>query len=186
MGLIEFFQHNKTTIFVVILIIVLWFMVNSRCVSSMNDNLLSGFWKADVDFLDDSELSSFVLYFAPPNWSGNRACYILAEKDGELVINEPCSVKLSETWELGNLYSRLNTKSYSVSFSDLETNDFPKKQNMVFNPNSGKIVLSKADVIYGVFFKDSYLTDTIYNDEMIKPDELDELDEPDELDESDN
>jgi hypothetical protein len=171
MGLIEFFQNNKTTVFVVILIIVFWFVVNTRCASAMNDNLISGFWKADADFLDDADLSSFVLYFAPPDWSGNRACYILAEKGDELVINEPCSVKLSETWAFGNWSMGLNTKSYTILFSDLETDDFPKKQNMVFNPNSGKIVLSKADTIYGVFFKDAYLTDMIYQDKIIETQE---------------
>jgi hypothetical protein len=178
MGLIEFFKNIKNTGFAVVLIIVLWFIVNARCASAMNDNLLSGFWKADADFLEDADLSSFVLYFASPDWRGSRACYILAEKGTELVINEPCSVKLSETWAFGNWSTGLNTKSYTILFSDLETDDFPKKQNMVFNPNSGKIVLSKADTIYGVFFKDAYLTDMIYQDKIIEPQELEE--EPEE------
>lgn len=168
MGLIEFFHDNKTAVFILIFVIILWFVVNARCTSAMYNNLLSGFWKADSDFLNEAELSSFVIYFAPPNWKGDRACYILAEKNDELVINEPCSVKLSESWEIGNWSTELNTKAYTVTFGDLETNDFPKKQNMIFNPNSGKIVLSKADTIYGVFFKDSYLTDTVYRDKILE------------------
>ena len=171
MELIKFFQNNKNTVFIIILIIVLWIIVNSRCASAINNNLLSGFWKADINFLEEAGLTSFVLYFAPPNWSGDRACYILAEKSNELVINEPCSVKLSEDWNLSNLSMGLNTKYYTALFSDLDTNEFPKKQNMIFNPNSGKIVLSKADTIYGVFFKDSYLPDTIYQDKMLAPEE---------------
>jgi hypothetical protein len=169
MELITIFKNNKNVAFVVIFIILLWVIINIRCVSSMNDNLLTGFWKADPDFLDDSDLSSFVLYFAPSDWIGHRACYILAEKEDELVINEPCSVKITEPLSSSSLSISLDTKSYTVLFTDLETEEFPKKQNMVFNPNSGKIILSKGDVIYGVFFKDSYLTDMIYQDKIIKP-----------------
>ena len=161
-------QNNQNKIFVVILIIIIWYTIHTRCTSSMYANLLSGFWKADADFLDEAELNSFVLYFAPSNWKGIRACYILAEKNGELVINEPCSVKVCEKWEMSNWSTSLKPKTYDLLFSDLETDDFPKKQNMVFNPNSGKIVISKADTIYGVFYKDSYLTDTICKDKILE------------------
>lgn len=177
MGFSEFFQKNKTTIIIVLVIIVVYYIVVMHCNSSIYGELVTGFWKADKDFLADAGLTSFLLYFAPSDWKGNRACYLLAEKCEELVINEPCSAKLAQNWKLGNWSTGFGVKSYDLVFSDLETEDMPHKQTLNFYPKTGKLILSKGDTIYGVFYKDSYLTDTMYQTEIIKPEEASDEEE---------
>lgn len=180
MSLGEFLQHNKQTIFILVLVIVIYYVIVSRHNSQLYDEILTGFWKCSSDFLEDAGLTSFVLYLAPPDWRGKRACYLLAEKGGDLVINEPASVCITQNWCAGNWSTGFDQKSYTAVFQDLETEDFPKKQMMVLYPKTGKLILSKGDTIYGVFFKDCFLTETIYMYKNLAPIEDEETDAEDE------
>jgi hypothetical protein len=171
MGLLEFLKTHQRTIVIILVMMVIYYFTLLRHDSGIYDSLITGFWTADKSFLQDAELSSFVIYMAPPNWSGKRACYILAEKGKELAINEPCSVTLAQTWGVGNWFPGLGAKTYDAFFDDLETEDFPERQKMIFYPKTGKIVLTKGDIVYGIFFKDSFLTETIYSIDTLVPEE---------------
>lgn len=179
MGFTEFLSSHRNKLVTVILIVVVYYVIVIKCNSDMYDSLITGFWKGDNDFLRESGLSSFLLYLAPPE-KGLRACYLLAEKDEELVINEPCSSSIKQTWKLGNWSPGLGSKTYEIQFYDLETEDFPEKQTMTFYPKTGKMILSKNDTVYGVYYKDAYLTDTIYEVTDIKPEKNEEPESEDE------
>jgi hypothetical protein len=72
---------------------------------------------------------------------------------------------------LGNLSTGLGVKTYNIIFKNLETEDMPSKQIVNFYPKTRKLILSKGDVIYGIFYKDAYLTDTMYQGDKINPEE---------------
>jgi hypothetical protein len=169
MGLKEVLQNHKNTIVVLLSIIVIYYVIVLRCNGSIYNELMTGFWKADGEFLKDAGLTSFLLYLAPTDWKGIRACYLLAVNGDELVINEPCSVSLNQTWKLGNWSTGFGVKTYDIIFKDLETDDIPNKLILNFYPKTGKIILSKGDVIYGIFYRDAYLTDTMNQVDIINP-----------------
>ena len=183
MGFSEFFQNNKNTILIILTILTIYYFSTIHHSSGIYNDLLSGFWKADGSFLQDAGLSSFLIYFAPPNWQGTRACYLLAERGNELIINEPCSTSITQTWKFGNWSTGFGVKTYTILFKDLDTDDFPSKQTLNFYPKTGKIIMSKNDVIYGMFYKDAYLTDTMYLVDKIKPEKEDIIFEKDEEEE---
>lgn len=181
MGVGDFLSKNRNTIVVILIILVTYYLIVLTCNSAMYDAIISGFWKGDMGFLQDAGLSSFLLYLAPAE-RGTRACYLLAEQGDDLVINEPCSAYIKQTWDLSNWNTGLDSKTYEITFYDLETDDFPKKQKMTFYPKIGKMILSKNDTVYGMFYKDAHLTDTIYDVSEIKPEKNDDPDSDDEPD----
>jgi len=178
MGFTDFLQKNRNTIIIIVIILVIHYFLILRNNTQIYNFAITGFWKADSEFLQDAGLTSFLLYFAPTDWKGSRACYLLAEKGDELVVNEPCSVVISQTWKLGNWSTEFCVKTYDILFKDLESGDMPSRQTVNFYPKTGKLIMSKGDVIYGIFYKDAFLTDTMYQANKIKPEE--EVEEEDE------
>lgn len=172
MDILQFLSKHRNTIIIICLILIFYYFILLSCTNKISNELITGFWKCDSEFLMDADLSSFLLYLSPKkNGSKERACYLLAEQDSELILNEPCSANISKDLKLSNWNFWSNSPlKYNIEFKDLEDENFPNKQKMTFYPKIGKLILSKDDVIYGIFYKDSYLTDSIYEIEEIKPD----------------
>lgn len=159
MGL-GFLSNNFTAIIAVLLVFLVYYITwNNR---RIYDDILTGFWRCPADFLAEADLSSFLLYLAPPDWKGVRACYVLAERGADLVINEPASITLTQDWSISNWALGLSSKTYTADFFDLETDDFPSSQKLVLHPKTGKIIMSKDDTVYAILYKDSISTETLY------------------------
>lgn len=158
---VELLKNNYQIVILISIMLVYVFILWNN--SKVYDEILTGFWKCSADFLKDADLSSFLLYLAPPNWKGIRPCYILAERGSELIINEPASLTLHQSWSMDNLMIGFNTRTYTACFHDLETDDFPSVQSLVLFPKTGKIILSKGDTVYAILYKDSILTEAIYS-----------------------
>jgi hypothetical protein len=143
---------NATLIVVVVLLVYAGISWNA---SRIYADILTGFWKCPPEFLEEAGLTSFLLYLGPPNWRGVRACYILAGRGPEMIINEPASVSLTQTWRAANWAMGFSKRTYLAQFYDLETEDFPATQTLVLHPRSGKLIMSSNETIYAVLYKDN-------------------------------
>lgn len=169
---------GKYLLGIVVVVFFLYYVVSSRCSSYSAQQLLTGFWIADPTFAEDSGLDSFLFYisdFSFGSWE-SRSCYLVAESDGNLIINEPCTAYISETWDAGNWSSvgGLGKKVYSITFEDIETENIPHEQTLTLYPQSGKLVLSKGDTVYGVFFRDSEMTSDLYKTKKVEVEEVED------------
>ena len=143
---------NATLIVVVVMLVYFGIIWNATRIYA---DILTGFWKCPPEFLEEAGLTSFLLYLGAPNWRGVRACYILAGRSSEMIINEPASVSLTQTWGATNWSLGFSKRTYLAQFYDLETEDFPATQTLVLHPKSGKIIMSSDKTVYAILYKDN-------------------------------
>ncbi len=123
------------------LVILIVFAILFWYVSSSSG--LDGFWVASSQFCEDAEIDNFVLMFKKADWRGRCAAYVLLVRDGDVIINEPCSAQITKNW--------LNRK-YSIKFLELEVEGFPLKQTAELDEN--RLLLFDGDTLYGEFYRD--------------------------------
>lgn len=154
-----------TYIIIIILILLIGYLFITRV--NIFDRLVNGFYEADASFCQEADLDAFCLYIDDETTgSGSRSCYILAKKGADIIINEPCSVKLNLTW--GNAYNA-HEKHFTAEFIGLSADCaevFPKKQQLKFYPQIGKIVLYDHDTITYCGYKNALNTEmkSVVND----------------------
>lgn len=138
-----------------IFMIVLIIFYSNYATSSIHNQLISGFYEANNDFCDEAGIDMFCLYFDDDiSFTGNRACYILAKRDDEMVLNEPVSAKITQRMSWSSSMSE--PKYFDVDFIDLDESledVFPRKQTMIFYPMIGKIILHANDTITAALYK---------------------------------
>jgi hypothetical protein len=122
-------------------------------------DLLHGFWESSNEFNRESGLHMFTFYIGD-KFDGIYPAYLLMIESGEdqtLLINEPTSFKLTDTFF--NMFSRTDCKNVSIKFNNLETTLIPNSMTMKFYPQTGKILLLDTHKIYAVFYKNSVLSE---------------------------
>lgn len=141
--------------FLITIIVLLLICIIYITSTNIYDKLLNGFYEADSSFCEESGIDMFCIYFdGDISSNGSRACYILAKKDDEIIINEPTVAKITSQW--GNDSDPTSVKYFNVLFEDIgeEIEEvFPKKQVIRFYPNLGKIVLFDENVITACLYK---------------------------------
>lgn len=152
---------------VIILLIIITYMYFSQV--NLFNGLVNGFYEADASFCQEAGLETFCIYIDSDIKGGERACYILGKKDGEIIINEPCTIKLN----LKLSDCDINTKYFTCQFKDIseETMEmFPSKQNLQFYPVTGKIILHDGDTVTYVGYKNGMNTEmkSVINDNKIQ------------------
>lgn len=157
-------MHNNLFAVIVILVLYIFYTSysnNSQQYSDMN-KLINGFYEADSSFCIESGLDMFCLYLDEDmDYYGNRACYILAKKDGEIIINEPTVANLKYNPKLFD-YDISSPKYFDIKFKDLDEEceeDFPSDQKIRFYPSIGKIVMYYDDTITSVLYKNPVNTE---------------------------
>ncbi len=151
-------------IILVLLIVVLWYYTLIYQ-SYLVHNLVNGFWEADSTFCTEAEIDMFCIYFDEDvDFFGNRACYVLAKKDGVVIINEPTIAKLSLQWMCtGNWSANISTPKYfNINFKHIDEECrefFPQYQEMRFYPICNKMVLFAGDTITAVLYKNPVNTE---------------------------
>ncbi len=156
--------HNNFLAIIIILVIYIFYCnysTNYREYSTMN-KLINGFYEADTSFCEESGLDMFCLYLDEDiDYYGNRACYILAKQDGEIILNEPTVANLRYT--PGMFDNDISSPKYfDIEFKDLSEeceDDFPKNQKIRFYPTIGKIVMFYEDTITAVLYKNPVNTE---------------------------
>jgi hypothetical protein len=154
---------NVTSIIAIILLIYIIYHGNNK--ASLYTKLLNGFYEADSGFCEESGISIFAFYLADESdVDGNKAAYILVERDGVLLINEPVVAKVSLKWSMwSNLMDTVSSPKYfSIEFKDLSPECievFPRHQTIRFYPTIGKIVLFVNNTITAVLYKNPINTE---------------------------
>ncbi len=167
-------QTQQFTV-IAILALVLYFYYN-YCENALHQSLLSGFWEANREFCDEAGLDVFCMFLSENySYSNVRSCYVLAQKDGDFVINEPCDVQINPI-----RYRGLNAASdFAIKFKGMSgaSDVFPADQTMKFYPICGKFVLYNGDTITAAMYKNAYRTELNF----IKNERYDVVEDPAEL-----
>ncbi len=151
-------------IYILITIACIWLM-HIYYESHIIHNLLGGFWEADSSFCKESGLDMFCLYMdGNYNIFGTRGCYILATRDGEVIINTSSIATMTFNWfSAENIYLGFDGAKYlDIHFEELDEDIvevFPKYQKIRFYPICNKIVLYKDDTITAVLYKNPVNTE---------------------------
>lgn len=133
--------------------------------ASYIQSIIGGFWEAEESFCQESEVDMFCIYFDKDvDVMGNRAAYVIAKKDEQIILNEPTKAKITmnngawANWGVG-----LESPKYlSIKFAEIneECQDvFPLRQTMRLYPSIGKMVLYSGDTITAVLYKNSVNTE---------------------------
>ena len=170
--------------FIIILIIILIWYYNVYYNMKNTKNMLYGFWEADENFCKEAGLDLFHIYFDDPSKNSEIGCYLLAQKNGEIIINDPvtCHININcsylNNWRINNAVPKFCT----VYFNDIDYEFFPNYQELRLYILCGKMVLYTGDTITGVFYKNLINTelkfikdDTKNNNENQDNQDFDEL-----------
>ena len=152
------FLNNKTILYVaicIVLVIILAYLGRSQ-----EMELLSGFWRADADFCNQANLTSFILYIGD-GMTKKRGYLLITNHDG-IVINSAVDLEISNILCI-RPYIR-DEINLNVNFKWLCGDDdyeaiFPSMQNIKYNPKKGKIILMDQETVYAVLYKDNIMTD---------------------------
>ena len=120
---------------VIFILIIVFFWSRDR---------IDGFWVISSQFCEDAEIDNFVLLIKEVDLFGDAAAYVLLSRDNEILVNEPCSVRIRR-----NFFSR----KYKITFKDLEVDGFPLVQTMEIQGD--RMRLFDGETLYGEFFKDT-------------------------------
>lgn len=121
---------------------------------------LTGFWEADRDFCNESELKVLSIFIGDPDSSGKLPCYILLiQDDDEVLINERTNINLRPKWCSNNLYDRKAPWEYDITLSKMESSAFALKQSMKHYATANKIIMYKKDTVYAVLYKNPVLSE---------------------------
>lgn len=152
------------SLFIIILILVLW-INNLSYQSYVIKKSLGGFWEADASFCEESDLDMFCIYFdKTTDFSNNRACYVLAKRGDDIVLNEPTTANITLNWAaLNNWSSDLEAPKFlTITFKEISdecADEFPPKQYMRYYPICNKIVMYYGDTITAVLYKNAVNTE---------------------------
>lgn len=141
--------------YLIIILIIFWIYL-----TYLERDLIKGFWRADADFCDQSELTAFVVYLGEPTgiFSNERFAYFLASNEEGIIINTAAKVRLSGMTILG-LRTTYNMNLEYQNEHNEET--LPSQLCLDWYPSIGKIVIYDAEMIYAVLYKDSITSSII-------------------------
>lgn len=153
-----FTNINFFAIIIFILIVIISYTYYIR--ANIFNQLVNGFYEADGSFCEESGLETFFIYIDSDVLSnGERGCYILAKRGDEIIINEPCTIKLS----LKSTALDITAKYFTAEFKDLSdecAEVFPVSQKLQFYPGTGKIMLYADNVVTFAGYKNGINTET--------------------------
>lgn len=148
---------NFFVVIILILIIIIAYISWGKM--QIFDHLVSGFYESDASFCQESGLDMFCIYLDDDIKNGERSCYILAKRNDDIIINEPCTVHLN--LKCGSLYDT-TPKYFTAEFKDISdecAEVFPRTQNLQYYPMIGKVILHDGDTVTFVGYKNGMNTE---------------------------
>jgi hypothetical protein len=140
-------------IIVVCIILVYW-------ISTINNNnyedYLYGFWVADEEFCEDSNVSSYMFFIgeSEKNWTNvTRKCYLVITDD---IANCLVSINYYQGWG-----SPLIGKYLINCTVDCEDHVLPEKLVIEIDIKTGKLIMKDNTNIYAILYKQQYVNDLI-------------------------
>lgn len=129
-------------VFILVVVIILIF--------SMLPRSFRGFWTISDAFADEAGLERFILFFDAMDWKRKAPGYIVIQRDGQVIVNEPIVAKFG----LYNPFTRCQT----VTFLEFEVEGMPSTFHMKCD-GQGKFLLLNKKKLWGVFYKDEELSE---------------------------
>lgn len=169
---------------IILLFAVVVLIFNSR---STESTLITGFWRADPEFCQESGIELFLVYFGEGSYVSNkRSGYIIVKNDDGLIINNPVEFCMYGGYSVNPGLSKHREFVLNIDWLDEEGYEFfPSEQLLTYYPDCGKLVLSLEDKVYAVLYKDYIISDVARRmpNEVIQSDEkiTDDITESEEI-----
>lgn len=162
-------QWIITGVLIVLLIMVMVWIF--RC---DEDTCMKGFWKASHDFCDRAQLVLFLLRIGDAHLGGKRDCYLLAQTDNGIILNNAVTMTFSGNWNL--MPGMADIKNYDVHIDWLGTppddpSAFPSQLCASYYPKHSKLILHSNDEVLAALYKDTE-TSALEYDDSLTPDHL--------------
>ena len=131
----------------------------------MHDDILTGYWKSDKDFLDKNNISVFTMAMSPSKNSTRNIYIVMKDNNNKIIINELNTITLTKNLSsmLSSFYSSSKIKYY-VNFEHSISNKsgeiiIPQELNMIYEPISGFLTMYNNNIVYVQMYKDNELSD---------------------------
>ena len=149
-------KNNYIYGIIVVCIIILCAVASILTRNEIYNNILTGYWKSDTDFLEKNNISLFSIAIGPPVKSSRHIYILMNDMNNNVIINDNNTMKLtSKSWDP---FSR--KKLYNVSFeNEIEDDVMPRALSMIFEPQNGFFTLYDKDIVYAEMYKDNELSD---------------------------
>lgn len=132
------------------------------------ESSMTGFWKADANFLKRSGLRSMVLYIAPASGFSRRGYLIMQKTNDEYIYNGEIDLQCSpwsfprRMWDstlrlLG--YSDFSFSGDFITYAEHGNPQIPQQVDVIINTLDQTLSVSSGGQLYGFFFKDAEATD---------------------------
>jgi len=145
-------------VIIVLIIIALFYL------RSVENALMKGFWKADIDFCENADLDMFILYIGESDYYNTNG-YFLAKNKLGIILNNPVKLYFD-----GFNMPFISNKDYEISIDWLgfehNSEALPSIINMCYYPYHNKIILYKDDTTYAILYKDSSMSCSVDQPKM--------------------
>lgn len=152
------YMHSTNILLGAVIIFVILLVWSIRSIES---SLLTGFWKADARFTQESGLITMIIYLGEPSIVGTRKGYIIAANDAGLILNNPINISFGGGYSLSPFMCTYKEYDINIDWIDEDQPSyFPSRQTLYFYPNLGKLILAHGTEIKAILYKDGSLMDT--------------------------
>jgi hypothetical protein len=144
---------------VIAFIIVLCAFVARTC----ERTLMTGFWKANIDFCKSADLEMFMLYLGDnvSYVSDTRYGYIVAKTEEGIILNNPIKISLGNNFCLRPWFKPCKKYNASIDWQETEhiEENFPSEVSVAYYPKHQKLVFYTNDNVHAILYKDNTLSE---------------------------
>ena len=145
----------------IICLIVLFYMLIQ--INTIQDDILTGFWKSNSEFLDKNDIAVFSMAISPIKNSTRSVYIVMKDNNNNTIINEPNNIILTKSYSQLLSFNTTCVK-YAIRFehaiSGMDNNIvIPQELNMIYEPKSGFFTMFIDDIVYIEMYKDNELSD---------------------------
>ena len=131
-------------------------------VNTIQEDILTGFWKSNSEFLDKNNIAVFSMAISPIKNSTRSVYIVMKDNNNNTIINEPNDIILTKSY-LQTLSFNTTSVKYTVQFEHAISSDnkiiIPQELNMIYEPVSGFFTMFVDDIVYIEMYKDNELSD---------------------------
>lgn len=140
---------------VIILILLIWYILYSLRQSYVN-NILTGCFEANNDFLEKNNISKFTIAISPSINSSRFIYIVMLDVDEKILINEENKMIL-KTWNINPFSKKIQYKV--ILDHTIANNAIPQYMTMIYEPTSGFITLYDNDIVYAELYRNNIYSD---------------------------
>lgn len=152
----QIYSYGALIICMIILFYVLMRM------NTIQEDILTGFWKSNSEFLDKNNISVFSMAISPLKNSTRSVYIVMKDNINNTIINEPNDIIMTKSYL--QIPFNVTRIEYTVRFehaivSGIDEVIIPQELNMIYEPISGFFTMFVDDIVYIEMYKDNELSD---------------------------